>query len=91
MDMSRDEGKRPQGYWVSIGISLGIMFGVAIGLALEDLAIGIGAALEQKNKDDIRPLTEQEKKRRSLGILIGLATLFLLIGLSVVILLLRSP
>jgi hypothetical protein len=56
------------------------------------MAIGasIGAALEQKNKDRIRPLTRQEQKRQRLGILIGVATLLLLVGLSVLILLLRS-
>jgi hypothetical protein len=36
---------------------VGIGIGVAIGS-------GIGASLEQKNKENIRPLTEQEQKRQ---------------------------
>lgn len=98
--MSKKEGKHPQGYWVSAGISIGAGFGVALGLVFDNLALGIaigaafgvaiGAALEQQKKDKIRPLTEQEKKRQRLGILIGLAMLLLLIGLTLAILLIRG-
>jgi hypothetical protein len=52
-------------------IGIGIAIGVAIGS-------GIGASLEQKNKDNIRPLTEQEKKRQKWGVVIGLALVGLL-------------
>ena len=70
--MSKNESRHPKGYWMSVGISTGVGIGVALGVALENIGAGIalgvaigagiGASLEQKNKDNIRPLTEQEKK-----------------------------
>lgn len=82
--------KHPQGYWMSIGISIGIGFGVALGTAFEDLALGIatgtaigagfGAALEHRNKDKVRPLTEQEKERRIRGTALGLIVLLIFVG-----------
>ena len=81
--MSTNEGRHPKNYWMSVGISIGLAIGAALGVALENIGAGIalgtaigagiGAALEQKNKDKIRPLTEQEKKRQKRSIVIGLA------------------
>ena len=76
------EGKYPRGYWMSVGISIGVGIGAALGVALENIGAGIaigiaigsgiGASLEQKNKDNIRPLTEQAQRRQKWGIAIGL-------------------
>lgn len=85
----------PQGYYVSIGISTGAGLGVAFGLALDNLALGIaigiaigtsiGAALEQKNKDKVRPLSgsEQLTQRRGLilALVLGLVILLVIVGL----------
>ena len=81
--MSKDKKKYPKGYWMSIGISIGVAIGVAMGPIFDNIGVGIGigiaigsgigASLEQKNKDNIRPLTEQEQKRQKLGVVIGLA------------------
>jgi len=46
-------------------IGIGPAIGVSIGVA-------IGSALEQKYKDKVRPLTEQEQKMRKWATLIGL-------------------
>jgi hypothetical protein len=91
--MSKDERKYPKGYWMAIGISIGIAIGVAFGPIFDNFGIGIaigiaigsgiGASLEQRNKDNIRPLTENEQKRQkwvfaislSLGVLLLLAAL----------------
>lgn len=81
--MLKNERKYPQGYWMAVGISIGVAIGVAMGPIFDNFGVGIGigiaigsgigASLERKNKDNIRPLTEQEQKRQKLGIVIGLA------------------
>ena len=95
-----DSELQPQGYWISIGISIGAGFGVALGLVLDNLALGIaigagfgvaiGSALEQKNKDKLRPLTEQEKKIQKWGVVLGLLVLLVLIGVFVTLLFLAK-
>jgi len=90
----------PRGYWVSLGISIGAGFGVALGLVFDNLALGItigaaigasiGGALEQKNKDNFRPMSEQELKMQKWGIALGLLMLLLFAGIFVFILLLRG-
>ena len=89
-----DQETHPKGYWISIGISIGAGFGVALGLVFDNLALGIamgaaigvsiGAALEQKNKDNIRQPTEQEQGIQKWGIAVGLL-LLLVIGVLFVI------
>lgn len=86
--MSKNERQYPKGYWMSIGISIGVAIGVAMGPLFDNIGVGIavgiaigsgiGASLEQKNKDNIRPLTEQEQKRQKWGVVIGLALVSLL-------------
>jgi len=89
--LAGDDGLRPQGYWIGIGISIGAGIGVAIGTALGNIALGlpigvgagiaIGAALEQKNKDKLRPLNEQEKKMQKWGTALGILLLLIFVGL----------
>ena len=86
--MSKNDRKYPKGYWMGVGMSIGIAIGVAMGPIFDNFGVGIGigvaigsgigASLEQKNKDNIRPLTEQEQKRQKLGVVIGLALVGLL-------------
>ena len=83
--MPENEKKYPKGYWMSVGLGLGIAIGVAMGPIFDNFGVGIGigvaigsgigAALEQKNKDNIRPLTEQENKRRRWAVILGLLIL----------------
>ena len=87
--MSRNDRKYPKGYWMAVGISVGAAIGVAMGPLFDNIGVGIaigiaigsgiGASLEQKNKDNIRPLTEQEQKRQKLGVVIGLALVGILL------------
>jgi len=87
--MSKNERKYPKGYWMSVGISIGIAIGVAMGPIYDNFGVGIGigvaigsgigAALERRNKDNIRPMTEQEQKRQKLGVVIGLALVGILV------------
>jgi hypothetical protein len=80
--MSKNEGKHPKGYWMGVGLSIGVAIGVALGPLFDNIAIGIavgiaigsgiGASLEQKNKDNIRPPTEQENKRQRWAVILGL-------------------
>jgi len=91
---------KPQGYWVSIGISIGTGLGVALGLVFDNLALGIalgagfgvaiGGGFEQQNKDKIRPLTEQEKKIQIWGVVLGLIMLLIFAGMFVFLLILRG-
>ena len=95
-----DNELHPQGYWIGIGISMGAGFGVAMGLVLDNLALGIamgagagvaiGAALEQKNKDKLRPLNKQEKKMQKWGVALGILLLLVFAGLFVFLMLLRG-
>jgi predicted MFS family arabinose efflux permease len=89
--MSKDIRKHPKGYWVGIGISIGIAIGAGLGPIFDNFGVGIGVgvalgaaigtALEQRHKDELRPLTEQEKVSQRRSILIGVAlTTLLVIG-----------
>lgn len=98
--MSPNEKKYPKGYWMGVGISIGIAIGVALGPIFDNFGVGIGigvaigsgigASLEQKNKDNIRPLTEQEKVRRKRGITIGLAVAAILAVLLIIVYFLQA-
>ena len=48
----------------------------AMGLGI---GVAIGSALEQRHKDELRPLTEEEKRMRSRVLLVALGTLALLV------------
>lgn len=92
--MSKNERKYPKGYWMAVGISVGVAIGVAMGPLFDNIGIGIaigiaigsgiGASLERKNKDNIRPLTEQEQKRQKWAVVIALALIsFLILALVI--------
>lgn len=82
-----NRSKKPQGYYMSIGIALGIPMGIPIGVALDNIALGpvlgvvlgaaIGTALEAKYKDNIRPQTSDEQKMKKI-FLFALFILFVL-------------
>ena len=98
--LAGNEELRPQGYWMGIGMIMGTGFGVALGTAFDNLALGIamgsgmgvaiGAALEQRNKDKIRPLTEQEKKMQKWGVALGVLLLIVFAGLFAFLFFLRG-
>ena len=98
--IQNDQELHPRGYWISLGISIGAGFGVALGLVFDNLALGIaigaaigvsiGGALEHKNKNQSRPISEQEEKIQKWGIALGLLMLLLLAGIFVFILVMRS-
>ena len=62
----------PKGYWISQGVGIGVSIGTGLGVALHNIAFGvalgaaigtsIGSGLERKHKDEIRPVTKEEKK-----------------------------
>lgn len=93
--MSKNESRHPKGYWMSVGISIGIAIGVALGPIFDNFGAGIGigialgtaigASLEQKNKDNLRPLTEQEQARQKRSVAIGLTVAVILGALLVVV------
>ena len=95
-----DQELHPRGYWISLGISIGAGFGVALGLVFDNLALGIaigaaigasiGGVLEQKNKGNFRPLSEQEQKIQRWGVALGLLMLLFFTGIFVLILFLRA-
>ncbi len=77
----------PKGYWMNHGIGIGIAIGAGIGVAMGNLAIGvaigvaigtaIGSGLEKKHKDEIRPMTYEEKKLKKQSILFSVGTMIL--------------
>jgi Mn2+/Fe2+ NRAMP family transporter len=88
---SDSKGMYPQGYWVSMGISIGAGFGVALGLVFDNLALGIaigvavgsmfGGIWEQRNKDRIRPLSEQERRNQRWAVILGMVMLLIGVGI----------
>ena len=66
-------------------MGIGVAIGAGIGVALGNLAIGIaigvaigaaiGSGLEKKHKNEIRPLTEEEKKLKKQATLFTIGTL----------------
>jgi len=80
--MSKNVKKHPGGYWMGVGLSIGVAIGAALGPLFDNIGIGIaigiavgsgiGASLEQRYKDNIRPLTEQEHKRQRWAVIVGL-------------------
>lgn len=79
------------GRGIAIGLALGMFLGVVMGVVMDDMSLGItlgpgmgvavgvaiGSALEQRHKDDIRPLTPEERRARTwlLGATLGLLVL----------------
>ncbi len=83
------------GMWMGIGIAIFTGVGVPLSIATENIGLigigpalgvafglAIGAGIEEKYKKEgkIRPLTDEEKKRKKLGVLAGL--IILLLGLA---------
>jgi|GEM_PF-520389 len=62
----------PKGYWLEQGIGIGVAIGVAIGASTNNIALGVGIGVaigvaigtenEKKHKDEIRAITDEEKK-----------------------------
>ncbi len=77
----------PKGYWMGQGLGIGIAIGAGMGVAMGNLAIGvgvgvaigtsIGAGLEKKHKDEIRPITDEEKKLKKQSILFSAGIMML--------------
>lgn len=84
----------PKGYFQGQGVGVGIAIGAGLGVALDNIAIGVGVGIaigaaigsskESKHKDEIRPLTDEEKALQKQQILF--ATSILTLGLLVAIL-----
>jgi len=92
-----DREKHPKGYWMGWGIAIGIAIGAALGPIFDNFGVGIGigvaigagigASLEQKNKDKIRPATEEEKKMQRWGVALGGLVAVLALGVILLIVL----
>ena len=72
----------PENYWTGQGLGIGIAIGTGIGTALGNVAVGvalgvaigaaIGSNLEKQHKDEIRPITDEEKElQKQTNIFIG--------------------
>ena len=90
----------PKGYWMNQGIGAGIAIGAGIGVAMGNIAIGvaigvaigaaIGTSLENRHKDQIRPITAEEEKIRRQSILFGIGSLIVMIIVVAVIYLIAN-
>ena len=93
MEIRKKLSGYPKGYWMSKGIGIGVAIGVGMGIAMNNIPVGVGAGvaigaaigsrLEKKHKDEIRPMTDEEKKLKKQSILLVFGTL--LIGILVFI------
>jgi preprotein translocase subunit SecY len=98
--MSKNEKKYPKGYWMAVGISVGVAIGVALGPLFENIGIGIaigvaigsgiGASLEQKYKDNLRPLTEQEQKKQKWSTILGVTAAAILAVFLIIVYFLQT-
>ena len=98
--MPTNKGKHRQGYWMGIGISIGIAIGAGLGPIFDNFGAGIGIgvalgtaigmSLEQRNKDNLRSLTEQELARQKRNIAIGLTVAVILGALLVIVYFLQT-
>lgn len=78
-------GKHPKGHYLGWGMVIGFGIGMPLGIATDNIALGpamglpigvaIGAALEKKHEDELRPLTEQEEKYQKLAVISGVGLL----------------
>ena len=86
--MNDKNKKYPEGYFIAIGIALGIPLGVPLAISLGNpgfigigipIGLAIGLALEEKYKRQgrIRSLTENEKKKRKIGFILGIVSLII--------------
>lgn len=81
----------PKGHWMNQGLGIGMALGAGVGVALGNIAIGvaigagigvaIGSGLENRHKDEIRPITAEEKRINKQSILVAIGTL--VVGLIV--------
>jgi hypothetical protein len=79
----------PENYWKGQGLGMGIAIGAGIGAALGNVAIGvgmgvaigaaIGSNLEKQHKDEIRPITDEEKELQKQATLFSIG--ILLVGI----------
>lgn len=77
----------PKGYWLNQGFAIGIAIGAGIGVPLGNIALGIGVGiaigaaigsqLEKQHEDEIRPMTDEERKLKKQTALIAGGTLLL--------------
>lgn len=91
------------GLGLSFGFLFGYAISFIIGLVIDDMksyiaiapsigagfGLSIGYALEKRNKDNIRPLTEQEQKVQRIGIILGLGMLLVFGGIFTLIMVIR--
>ena len=85
----------PKGYWTNQGMGTGIAIGAGIGAALGNIAIGvaigvaigaaIGSSLENQHKDEIRPITDEEKELKKQAIMFSVGTLLVGVVVFVII------
>jgi len=81
----------PENYWKGQGLGMGIAIGAGLGAALGNIAIGvaigvaigaaIGSNLENQHKDEIRPMTDEEKELQKQATLFSVG--ILLVGFVV--------
>lgn len=85
----------PENYWRGQGLGMGIAIGAGVGVALGNIAIGvalgvaigaaIGSNLEKQHRNEIRPITDEEKELQkqtnifSIGILLAGVIVFVVI------------
>lgn len=84
-DSIEQQGRYPEGHWLGVGMGMGIALGAGL-----DVPIGVASdnSLEQRHKDDIRPLTEE--KQRRFAMVAGEATLVIGMLAFAAILLVRA-
>jgi len=76
------------GMWMAIGVGIGAGMGIPLGIAIGNpgifglglpvglaLGLAIGSSIEAKYRKEgrLRPLTREEKKKKKLSVLIGVA------------------
>lgn len=94
MEIQKKYPGYPKDYWKGQGLGTGIAIGAGLGAALGNIAIGvgigvaigaaIGSNLEKQHKDEIRPITDEEKELQKQSTLFAVG--ILLVGVVVFVL-----
>jgi uncharacterized membrane protein YiaA len=84
----------PKSYWTGQGLGTGIAIGTGLGAALGNVVIGValgvaigaavGASLEQQHKDEIRPITDEEKELEKQSNLFAVGILLVIVVVLII-------
>lgn len=93
--VTQRNGRKPEGYWMGIGMAICVPIGMVMFTAMgrqylpigvgvgAGIGVSIGAALEQRQKADLRPLAPAEAQTIKWLVLAGVGILVALVAIRI--------